>query len=196
MKTIDATIAKPQRNHSPNVSKHMRKAIGLILSIILFFTISCNNKPIEPFELSIADYNYSLAYSLLYQLSNEKLTIIFRGELENEKDSILYSTTKFSKDRIRQLADINIDSLNVLYSNVCIKDGDIKSFQFTKNGKSKSVSLQNYYHAELSPAIEIINGIVPEKYKMHFEKDKLIKKMEDCGKFQIIKSWEDNNDGK
>tara|TARA_R110002049_G_scaffold307110_1_gene506843 strand:+ start:70 stop:594 length:525 start_codon:yes stop_codon:yes gene_type:complete len=174
----------------------MRKATGLILSIILFFTISCNNKPIEPFELSIADYNYSLAYSLLYQLSNEKLTIIFRGELENEKDSILYTTTKFPKDRIRQLADINIDSLNVLYSNVCIKDGDIKSFQFTKNGKSKSVSLQNYYHAELSSAIEIINGIIPEKYKMHFEKDKLIKKMEDCGEFQIIKSWEDNNDGK
>ncbi len=173
----------------------MRKTIELILSFVLIFTISCNNKPIESFELSIADYNYSLAYSVLYQLSNEKLTITFRGELENEKDSVLYSTTELPKNKIRQLAEINIDSLSVLYSNICIRDGDIKSFRFKKNGKSKSVSLQNYYHTELSPAIEIINRIVPEKYKMHFDKDRLIKKMEDCGEFQIIKNWEEYQRG-
>ncbi len=174
----------------------MRKTVGLILWFVLFITISCNNKPIEPFELSVADYNYSLAYSVLYKISDEKLTITFRGELENEKDSILYSTSELPKRKIQQLSSINIDSLNVLYSNVCIRDGDIKSFRFTKNGKSKLVSLQNYYHAELSPAIEIINGIVPEKYKMHFDKDNLIEKMKNCGEFQIIKSWEEYNNGK
>jgi hypothetical protein len=171
----------------------MRKTFGLILSFALFISVSCNNKQIEPFELSIADYNYSLAYSVLYQLSNDKLTITFQGELENEKDSILYSITELPKNKIRQLSNINIDSLNVLYSNSCIDDGDIKSFRFTKYGKSKSVSLQNYYHAELSPAIEIINGIVPEKFKMYYDKAELIKEMEDCGEFQIIKSWEEYN---
>ena len=169
----------------------MRKAFGLMLSFILFITVSCNNKPIEPFELSVADYNYSLAYSVLYNLTNEKLTITFRGELENEKDSVLYSTTDLPKNEIRKLSKINIDSLNVLYSNACIDDGDMKSFNFNKNGISKTVHLENYYHADLSPAIEIINGIVPEKYKMYFDKENLILAMENCGEFRIIKSWEE-----
>ncbi len=160
------------------------------MSLVLIFTISCNNKPIEPFELSVADYNYSLAYSVLYNLTNEKLTITFRGEIENEKDSALYSTTDLPKSEIRKLSEINIDSLNVLYSNKCIDDGDIKSFSFNKNGISKTIHLENYYHAELSPAIEIINGIVPEKYKMYFDKEDLILEMEECGEFQIVKSWE------
>jgi hypothetical protein len=174
----------------------MRKPIGLIILFALIFTISCNNKSIEPFELSITDSDYSLAYSVLYRLSNEKLTIIFQGELENKKDSVLYSTTELPKDKIRELSDIIIDSLNVLYSNNCIDDGDIKSFKFEKNGISKTVTLQNYYHSDLSPTIEIINGIVPEKYKMNFNKERLIKEMEECGEFQIIKSWEEYDNGK
>ena len=94
----------------------MRKTVGLIICSVLFITISCNNKPIETFELSIVDFDYSLAYSVLYKLTNEKLTITFRGELENEKDSVLYSTIDLPKDKIRQLSNINIDSLSVLYS--------------------------------------------------------------------------------
>ena len=168
----------------------MRKAIGFITALALVFVISCNNKPIEPFELSVADYNYSLAYSVLYTLTDKNLTITFRGELENEKDSVLYTSTDLPKNEIRKLADINIDSLNVLYSNACIEDGDIKTISFNKNGVNKTIHLENYYHTELSPAIEIINGLVPEKYKMDFDKEGLISEMENCGKFKIIKNWE------
>ena len=171
----------------------MGKIVGLILSFVLIFTVSCNEKPIEPFELSIADFNYSLSYSILYKVSNEKLTIAFRGELENEKDSILYLTTQLPKDKIRQLSQINIDSLSVFYSNNCIRDGDIKSFLFSKSGKSKSVSLHNYYHPKLSPAIGMINEIVPDKFKMYYSKNELIDGMKRCGEIQIIKSWEVNN---
>jgi hypothetical protein len=177
----------------------MRKTFGLILIIILCSIISCKNEPnkpietIEPFELSIGDYNYSMAYSVLYKLTNEKLTITFRGELENEKDSVLFSTSELPINNVRKLSKINIDSLSVLYSNPCISDGDIKSFQFKKNGISKSVTLQNYYHAELSPAIETINELVPEKFQMYFDKKQLIERLERCGDAQIIDSWETYN---
>jgi len=134
-----------------------------------------------------------MAYSILYKLTDEKLTITFRGELENEKDSILYSTTELPRKDVRKLSKINVDSLSVLYSNPCISDGDIKSFEFKKNGISKSVTLQNYYHTELSPAIEIINEIVPEKYKMYFDKTDLIENLKNCGDAQIIESWEKYN---
>jgi hypothetical protein len=172
------------------VYKRMRKTFRLLLWFVLYTLISCNNKPVEPFELTIVDYNYSLAYAVLYKITNKDLTVSFRGELENEKVKTLFTTTELSKRSIRKLSNINIDSLSVLYSTACIRDGNIKSIRFTKKGKSKLVQLENYYHAELGSAIELINGIVPEKYKINFNKNKLIEKMEKCGKFRIIKSWE------
>jgi hypothetical protein len=162
----------------------MRNAIGLIISIVLVFTISCNNEPIEPFELSVADYNYSLAYSVLYNLTNEKLTITFRGELENEKDSVLYSTSDLPKRQLKKISEIHIDSLNTDYSNDCIDDGNIKLISIKKGSITKTVHLSNYYHPELSPAIELINGIVPEKYKMYYNKADLIQEMRNCEKYK------------
>lgn len=166
----------------------MRKIIALILSFGIFLTISCKKKTSEKlnekrnnkFELLVSDYNYSLAYSVVYKITNENLTITFSGELENEKDSIIYSTNKIPKDKIGKISELNIENLNENYSNGCIDDGDIKTFQINKNGKTKFVSLQNYYHPELSPVIETINGIIPKKYKMHLDKDKLIEEMKNC----------------
>ncbi|MCK0158943.1 hypothetical protein MWU65_17280 [Cellulophaga sp. F20128] len=174
----------------------MRNAMRLIVLFVLFIAVSCSDKPIEPFELSIADHNQSLKRWVLFKLSNEKLIITFRRELENEKDSVLYSTTEFPKHKIRQLSNINIDSLNVLYASNCLEHGNIRSFRFTKNGKSIPISLENYYHYELSPVIEVINGIVPEKFIMYYDKAELIKEMESCGEFQIIKSWEEYDNEK
>jgi hypothetical protein len=162
----------------------MRNAVGLIISIVLALTMSCNNKPIEPFELSIADYNYSLAYSVLYNLTNEKLTITFRGELENEKDSILYSTSDLPKKRLKKISEINIDSLKTKYRNDCIDDGDVKSFTIKIDSLSKTVHLSNYYHPELSPVIEMINGMVPEKHEMNYDKADLIQEMKNCEKYK------------
>ena len=111
----------------------MKKATGLILSIVLIITISCNKTQTEPFEISIAHNNYSLAHPVLYKLSNKKLTITF----ENEKDRELFSTTELPKDEIRQLANINIDSLCRLYINPCAKDGYGYSFKFKKRENLK-----------------------------------------------------------
>lgn len=176
--------------HSLTVSTHMRKTSVLISLLCIFLTISCNNEPIEPFEIAVGDYDYSLAYSVLYKLTNDNLTITFQGELENEKDSVLFSTTELPKKELIKLSKLNMDNLSVLYSNPCIRDGDIKLFQIKKNGKVKSVSLQNYYHPELSPTIDIINRIVPSKFKMHYNKEHLITSLAKCGKEQIIDNWD------
>lgn len=162
----------------------------MILSFISILIFSCENKPIEPFQLIVTDSDQSLAYSIAYKITNKKLSIIFHGELENEKDSVFYATTKLPKTAIRELSNINLDSLGVFYSTSCIRDGDIKSFRFSKQGKTKYVRLQNYFHPKLSPAIEIINNMVPEKFKMHYNKAKLLKDMKDCGEFHKDKSWE------
>ena len=165
--------------------------VKILILIIIIFT-SCKSEKIEPFELSVADYNYSLAYSMLYKITDKKLTIIFQGELENEKDSILYSTIDLPKNEIRKLSKIKIDSLGVLYSNPCISDGDIKLFHFRKNGISKKVQIQNYYQKDLSPAIGIINNIVPDKFKITYNKEELIEDLKKCGESDIRMSWKED----
>ena len=164
-------------------------------------SVNIENQLIEPFELSISEdssisENGNHHSSVVYNLTNEKLTILLDGELRNGIDSIIYSTTELPKPKIRQIADINIDSLNVIYSTVCINDGLRNSFRFKKNGISKSIRLENYYHPELSPAIEIINEIVPDHYKMRYDKNKLVKTMQDCGEYEIRRNWSDLKSGK
>lgn len=171
-----------------NLMRNLQIIGFIILTSILG---SCKSEPIKPFELSVADYNYSLAYSVLYKLTDKKLTITFRGELENEKDIILYTSTDLPKKEMRKLSKINLDSLGVFYSNPCISDGDIKVYRFTKNGKTKQIQIQNYYQKDLSPSIELINKIVPEKFKMYYDKDGLIKSLEKCGESQIKMTWDE-----
>ena len=114
------------------------------------------------------------------------MTITFRGELENEKDSVLYSTSKLPKRQLKKISEINIGSLKTDYRNDCIEDGDIKSFSIKKDSISKTVHLSNYYHPELSRVIELINGIVPEKYEMNYDKADLIEEMKNCEKYKNV----------
>ncbi|MEH6682528.1 MAG: hypothetical protein V7724_18450 [Sediminicola sp.] len=169
----------------------MKKRIGHFILLNAFSLLSCKGEPIEPFELTVADYDYSSASSLLYCLTDQKLTITFRGELEGEKDSVLFSTTDLPRSGIRKLSKINIDSLAVLYRNNCIADGDVKVIRFKKGSIYKQVQLNNYYHPLLSPAIEIINGIVPKKHQMYYNKEALLQKMAKCQDFNIIQKRED-----
>ncbi|MFD1064391.1 hypothetical protein ACFQ1Q_14150 [Winogradskyella litorisediminis] len=156
-----------------------------ILFLLIF--ISCKNDTLEPFELSISDYNYSLAYSVLYQINEKELTITFSGELENEKDSIIYSTNKLPEKKIRKLSEINIDSLGIYYSNPCIDDGDIKIYEFKKGLKTKRIQVDNYYQEDLSPVLELINEIVPEKFKIYQEdKEELLQQQKECGRSRVI----------
>ncbi len=119
------------------------------------------------------------------------MKILFRGELEDEKDSILFVSKNLPKKSIRKLSKINIDDLAVFYSNPCIADGDIKGYRFEKNGTVKNVQIHNIYHEELFQVNELINQVVPEKYKMGgINKDSLIKYQERCGRIDIRESWE------
>jgi len=170
----------------------MSKHQIFILTLINLILFSCKTESIETFELSIQDYNYSLAYSLSYRLNEKELIVIFQGELENEKDSILFSTTELPIKDIKELSRLNLDSLGVFYSNPLIQDGDVKVFRLTKNGVTKQVELHNYYHKDLSPFINLINKMVPKKLEMHHNKQKLIESLERSGASEIRLSCEEN----
>jgi len=151
--------------------------ISIVFLIILF---SCKSTVVEPFEIKISYYNYSLAYAVKYKLTDKDLTIVFSGELENEKDSVLYFRNDLPKNKLIKISKIDIDNLDEIYKTDCISDGDIKVFDFKKEEKEKTIQINNYYQKDLSRAIELINEIVPEKFRMYHNKAELIASQKWC----------------
>ena len=138
------------------------------------------NLNLKPFELTVHDEDYSMAYALQYVLTDKDLKIIFKGELEGEKDSTLFKTTLQPSEILSKLSIINIDSLHEHYSNPCIKDGSQVTVKLNKDNKTKTVHLSNYYQADIGLAIELINSLTPKKYKIWYDKIILIKDQENC----------------
>lgn len=169
----------------------MPKSIGTLISIFVILLFCCKSEPIKPFEFTVSDYNYAYAYSMAYKLTEKELTITFIGELQGEKDSLLFSTTDLPKSKIRKISSIKLDSLNDIYMNNCVSDGDVKMVGLKKDSVIKFVQLNNYYHAELSPVFEMINELVPDKFKMYYDKEELKEMMENCDSFNIIKNREE-----
>jgi len=138
------------------------------------------NTKIPPFELTVYDSDYSMAYSLQYVLTDKRLTIMFKSDLEGEKDTILFETQLSPNKALEHLSKIDIASLKESYENPCISDGSQISIKLLKDNKSKIVHLSNYYHYDVGIAIEIINTLVPEKYKIWYDKEVLLKGQKDC----------------
>ncbi|TXF75807.1 hypothetical protein [Chryseobacterium sp.] len=161
--------------------------------IIMFVLLSCiGNKAsgqdvnktesvtIKPFEVTILDSDYSRAYSVLTILTNKELKIVFKSDLVGGKDSVLFSRPLQPSDILQQISIINLDSLKEYYSNDCIADGSQVTVTFKKNGTGKTVHLSNFYQEDVGKIIGLINSLVPDKYKVWYDKKELITDYKRC----------------
>ena len=140
------------------------------------------SKNIKPFEASVLNSDYSMAYSVLTILTNEKLQIVFKSDIVGEKDTVLFSKPLQPSDTLQQISNINLDSLKEYYSNDCISDGSQVTVTFKKNGKEKSIHLSNFYQDDVGKVIYLINSLVADKYKVWYDKEKLIADYKRCNR--------------
>ena len=66
---------------------------------------------IKKFEVTIVNSNYSMAYSVLIILTNKQVKIIYRGGLEAEKDTLLFSKPISLSDTLKQVSEIDLRNL-------------------------------------------------------------------------------------
>ncbi|KAA2216770.1 hypothetical protein [Maribacter flavus] len=164
--------------------------LSALLSVCLLLW-SCNSEPIEPFELSLQDFNYASAYSKVYSISNEGMKVVFKGELENESDRILFTSIDIPTKNLKRLSQIDFDNLKAVYSNQCVLDGDIKLFTYKKKDTLKNVLVENYFHEELSPAIDIINELVPREHQLLYDEKEIKELMKGCEEILIMETFPD-----
>ena len=169
--------------------KRINLFFKLIIVTLLFCTsnnvngqniINTKSSIIEPFQATILNSDYSMAYSILTILTNNELKIVFKSDLIGEKDSVLFAKSLQSSDTLRQISKINLDSLQEYYSNDCISDGSQLTVTFKKNGIEKAIHLSNFYQDDIGKIIYLINSLVADKYKVWYDKEKLIADYKMC----------------
>ncbi|GEM_PF-1822620 len=156
--------------------------VFLCITSSLFGQTSNQEKKIniKKFQAIITNSNYAMAYSIQILLNEKQIKIIGRSGLEGGKDTVLFSQALRPSDTLQQISNININKLRSYYSNPCIEDGSQISVVLKKDSQTKSVHLSNYYQEEIGKIIYLTNSLVPEKYKVWYNKDQLIADYNRC----------------
>jgi hypothetical protein len=134
----------------------------------------------QPFEVRITNMNYSMAFSTIAILNQKELKIQFKGGLKGENDTLLFSKFMTFSDTLKAISEIDIDKLEIYYSNECIDDGSQLGVSITKGDSTKYVYLSNYYQEDIGKIIYLINSLVPRQYKIWYDKEKLIADFKEC----------------
>lgn len=149
-------------------------------SVIKVANIDVVHNPIQPFEMTITNSNYSNAYRLAYILSQNELKIIFQRELDGEKDTVIFRKHLRPSQSLLKLTAIRLDSLKSYYANPCVRDGSQIIVMMKKDNRQKQVQLSNFYQPDIGIAIELINKLVPKKQLIWYDKKILMQEMLDC----------------
>ncbi len=132
------------------------------------------NNNFKPFEITIT--NISLAKNnYKYILTEKQIKVVSGEEVQPNNDSVMFSCNISPNKTLQNLSDLNLDSINEYYENSCIEDGIILKVRIIKDNKTKDILIHNFHLNDIGQAIELINKFVPEKYKIQYNKDKLIK---------------------
>ena len=135
---------------------------------------------IKPFTASIINSDYAAAYSVVTVLSEKELKIIFRSGLVGARDTTVFVKSLRSTDTLKQISEINLSQLKDYYANPCIDDGSQVTVIIQKDNKKKAVHVSNYYQEDIGKIIYLTNSLVPEKYKVWYNKETLIADYKRC----------------
>jgi hypothetical protein len=166
------------------------RTLIVVLSLISFSCSSNNciaqtksddkNFDIKPFNASILNSFYAEAYSVQIVLTEKSLKIIFKSDLVGEKDTTVYSKTLQPSDTLEQIGEINLNQLKNYYDNPCIEDGSQVTVVIKKDNKTKAVHVSNYYQEDIGKIIYLVNSLVPSKYRIWYDKERLIADYNRC----------------
>ena len=143
-------------------------------------TSDTKNNVIIPFQVAIINSDYAMSYSVQISLTDKQIKIVYKSGLEGGKDTLLFSKNIQPSDTLKQISEIDLSKLKHRYSNDCIEDGSQITVILKRGNTIKSVHLSNYFQDDIGKIIYLINSLVPEKYKVWYNKEKLIAEYKKC----------------
>lgn len=142
-----------------------------------------------PFRFWISQV-FKAAYSRVTFFISEDSVIIKKGPYDfiylakdYSKDSIYFrkALNKTQRDQLKALGEfLQKDTLRNFYDNRCIIDGLILCFSMEWAGKDQSITVANYYEEKIATILKWVNGVIPSRYRIYYDKPSLTKMMKNC----------------
>ena len=124
---------------------------------------------IESFQYSIR--NSGMIRSEIFEtILTEKHIRVIQADGD---DALQFSTPILYSDTLNRISEMNLSTMDSLYSNVCIADGLQLTAVLKKGDSTKTVHISNFYQPDIGLAIEYINSYVPEKFRITYDKKQL-----------------------
>ena len=138
------------------------------------------------FEFSIELHTHIQETKTRIFFDNSIVKVLTKGSNEKiNNDSTLFYSKLTSIDNLKFIHTINFDSLNFYYSNPCVDDGFTLEVFYSGNGVNKHIILDNYYQNNVGEVINFINTKLPERYKIWYDKKRLISDYKNCEKILL-----------
>lgn len=132
--------------------------------------LSCNTK----YTIDIRSINASMAYTTLYHVNDDSISVEFINEVKGGRDSILLKRSLIQAERTNlcnYLSTFDIDTLKTDYINQRVDDGDQKRITLQIGNKNKTVNISNFYQKEMVGLYDVINNVInDDRYKIKYRK--------------------------
>ncbi|MDB5210291.1 MAG: hypothetical protein JWQ30_1118, partial [Sediminibacterium sp.] len=161
-----------------NFSK-MKSGKGLFFLFAFVQFLACENNSSfqnnsKPFEISISTKTLVVEGCTLTIVTNNQLSVFQKSYVPGTRDSLLFVRDLSPSDTIQRIEKIRLDKLEKEYANPCIDDGLEITVTSKKGYSTKSVTLANYYQGEVGNLIQLVNSLLPTKYKIWYDKEELL----------------------
>jgi hypothetical protein len=144
----------------------------LIIGFMLITNLDLPKK-VSNFTIDIFDYNYSMAYTLHYHITNDSVSVIKLNGL-NAEHSVCLLQKKLDPVNRSQLLNLlsssSFKSLKNEYKNPLVNDGDQKTVVIQLNGQKKIIEIENIYNEEIARLIYKVNRVLKDEFKIKYVK--------------------------
>lgn len=135
---------------------------------------------LAPFEVKLLNSDYALTYFVQTTITQNKVTITVSSGRMDERDSIVFKKTLEPSAALQQLGNTTLEGLKKNYANDCMEDGLQLTITVKRKNKRKSVHVANYYQENIAAVIDLVNTLVPDRYRTWYDKDKLVADYKRC----------------
>jgi hypothetical protein len=132
-----------------------------------FKNVNCEHRYI----IRIWDRDFSLGYSVFYQIGGDSVIVKSQSGDEGEKILMRQELTESQcKMAWNWLSTHNIDSFSTEYRDRRMQDGDQKKVEFEVGNKTKTIVFSNFYLKDIDELFGIINRMVKKDLQIYYKR--------------------------
>ena len=150
----------------------MQSVLFTLVSIIGFRESPIKEKARTKCSINIWDYNYSMAYTMYYNVTRDSIIVIRLSGIHNEKDSLLMKRALRDNEKKsfnQCIFSLNLDHLKNSYKNPYVDDGDRKRIIIQCDNKpQKTIEISNVYQKKFAILFNCVNNLIPAELKINY----------------------------